>query len=69
MLCTYGIHLINMSLKYGRSKGVREYRLEEPPLGNLAARCHQEEGASHHIPCLPFLPCMIYLVRLPILEP
>ena len=43
------LHLINMGLRYGRSKGVREHRLEEPPLGILAAPCHLEESASHHI--------------------
>ena len=42
------LHLVNMGLRYGRSKGVRETRLEEPPLGNLAAPCHLEESASHH---------------------
>ena len=42
------LHLLNMSLRYSRSKGVREYRLEEPPLGSLAAPCHPEENASHH---------------------
>ena len=43
------LHLVNMGLRYGRSKGVRAYRLEEPPLGSLAAPCHLEEIASHHI--------------------
>ena len=43
------LHLVNMGLRYGRSKGVRETRLEEPPLGNLAAPCHLEESASHHL--------------------
>ena len=43
------LHLVNMRLRYGRSKGVRAYRQEEPPLGNLAAPCHLEESASHHI--------------------
>ena len=38
----------NMGLRYGRSKGVREYRLEEPPLGSLAAPCHLEESAKDH---------------------
>ena len=42
------LHLINMGLRYLGSKGVREYRLEEPPLGSLAASCHLEENASHH---------------------
>ena len=42
------LRLINMGLKYGRSKGVRERRLEEPPLGSLAVPCHLEESASHH---------------------
>ena len=41
-------HLVNMVLRYGRSKGVRESRLEEPPLGSLAVTCHLEENASHH---------------------
>ena len=44
------LHLVNMGLRYGRSKGVREHRLEEPPLGSLAVPCHLEESASHHIP-------------------
>ena len=42
------IHLVNMGLRYGKSKGVRERRLEEPPLGSLTAPCHLEENASHH---------------------
>ena len=42
------LHLVNMGLRYGRSKGVRETRLDEPPLGNLAVPCHLEESASHH---------------------
>ena len=40
--------MVNMGLRYGRSKGVRAYRLEEPPLGSLAVPCHLEENASHH---------------------
>ena len=44
------LHLVNMGLRYGRSKGVRETRLEEPPIGNLAAPCHLEESASHQNP-------------------
>ena len=44
------LHLVNMGLRDGRSKGVREHRQEEPPLGSLAAPCHLEESASHHIP-------------------
>ena len=43
------LHLLNMSLRYGTSKGVRETRQEEPPLGSLAAPCHLEESASHHV--------------------
>ena len=43
------LHLINMGLRYGRSKGVQVYRLEEHPLASLAAPCHLEESASHHI--------------------
>ena len=43
------LHLLNMSLRYGRSKGVRECRQEEPPLGSLAAPWHPEESASHHM--------------------
>ena len=42
------LHLVNMGLRYGRSKGVRESRQEEPPLGSLALPCHLEESASHH---------------------
>ena len=42
------LHLLNMSLRYGRSKGVRAHRQEEPPLGSLAAPCHLEESVSHH---------------------
>ena len=42
------LHLRNMSLRYGRSKGVRAYRQEEPPLASLAAPCHLTESASHH---------------------
>ena len=42
------LHLLNMSLRYRRSKGVRDSRQEEPPLGSLAAPCHLEESASHH---------------------
>ena len=43
------LHLVNMGLIYGRSKGVREYRLEERPLATLATPCHLEESASHHV--------------------
>ena len=43
------IHLLDMSLRYGRSKGVREYIQEEPPLGSLAAPSHLTESASHHV--------------------
>ena len=43
------LHLINMGLRYGRSKGVRAHRLEELPWTNLTAPCHLEESASHHI--------------------
>ena len=42
------LHLLNMSLRYGTSKGIREYRLEEPPLGSLAPPSHLTENASHH---------------------
>ena len=42
------LHLVNMGLRDGRSKGVREHRLEELPLCSLAAPCHLEESASHH---------------------
>ena len=42
------LHLVNMGLRYGRSKGARETRQEEPPLGILAVPCHLEEIASHH---------------------
>ena len=42
------LHLVNMVQRYHKSKGVREYRLEEPPLGSLAAPSHLEESASHH---------------------
>ena len=42
------LHLVNMGLRYGRSKGVRFTRLEETPLASLAAPCHLEESASHH---------------------
>ena len=50
------LHLVNMGLRYGRSKGVREHRLEEPPLGNLAVPCHLEESSSHHVHALGTLP-------------
>ena len=43
------LHVVNMGLRYGRLKGVRESRQEEPPLGNLAAPCYLEENASHHL--------------------
>ena len=43
------LHLVNMGLRYGRSKGFRDTRQEEPPLGSLAAPCHLEESASHHL--------------------
>ena len=45
------LHLINMGLRYGRSKEFREHRLEELPLGILAPPCHLEESASHHFAC------------------
>ena len=40
--------LVNMGLRYGKSKGARVSRQEEPPLGSLAVTCHLEESASHH---------------------
>ena len=43
------LHLVNMGLRYEKSKGVREYRQEEPPLGSLTTSGHLEESASHHI--------------------
>ena len=43
------LHLVDMGQRYSRSKGVRERRLEEPPLGSLAVPCHLEESASHHL--------------------
>ena len=43
------IHLVNLRQIYGGSKGVRDYRLEEPPLGSLAAPGYLEESASHQI--------------------
>ena len=43
------LHFVNMGARYDRSKGAREHRLEEPPLSNLAAPCHLEESASHHL--------------------
>ena len=45
--------MINLSQRYGRSKGVRAPRLEEPPLGNLAPHDDLEESASHHIVFVP----------------
>ena len=42
------LHLVNMGLRYGGSKGVQVSRLEDGSLGNLAAPCHLEESASHH---------------------
>ena len=41
------LHLINIVLRYGKSKGVQAHRQEEPPLGILAAPYHQEEIDSH----------------------
>ena len=43
------LHLVNMSHRYRGSKGVRELQLEEHPWTSLAAPCHLEESASHHI--------------------
>ena len=43
------LHLVNMGLRYSRSKGVQVSRLEDGGLGNLAAPCHLEENASHHV--------------------
>ena len=43
------LYLVNMWLRYGRSKGVWEYKLEEHPLGNMVVPCHMEENASHYI--------------------
>ena len=40
---------MNLVRRYRGSKGVRELRLEEPPLTSLAATCHMEESARHHI--------------------
>ena len=42
------LHLIKMDQRYLGSKGVRETRLEEPPLTHLAAPSDLEENASHH---------------------
>ena len=47
------LHLVNMGLRYGRSKGVQAHRQEEPPLGSLAAPCHLEENASHQMAYIP----------------
>ena len=43
------LHLVDTGQRYSRSKGVRERRQEEPPLGNLAVPCHLEENVSHHL--------------------
>ena len=37
-----------LSQRYGGSKGVRDHRLGEPPLGNLAPPGDLEDSASHH---------------------
>ena len=50
------LYLVDMGLRYGRSKGVRERRQEEPPLGILETPCHLEESASHHNVILVALP-------------
>ena len=42
------IRNMDLSQSYQGSKGVREYRLEEPPSANLAAHAYREESASHH---------------------
>ena len=42
-------HLMNVVQRYRGSKGVLAYRQEETPLGNLAATCHREDSASHHV--------------------
>ena len=31
------------------SKGLKLHKVEEPPLTTLAATCHREESASHHV--------------------
>ena len=36
--------------RYHGAKGVREYKVEDGSLGNLASPGHREESASHHIP-------------------
>ena len=41
-------HLVNMGLRYGRSKGVQVTRQEDGVIGNLAVTRHLEESASHH---------------------
>ena len=43
------LRTMNLVRRYRGSKGVRNHRQEEPPLGNLAATCHWEESASHHM--------------------
>ena len=50
------LHLFNVSLRYGKAKGVQVSRLEEPPLGSLAAPCHMEESASHPLPLIEGVP-------------
>ena len=43
------LYLVNMGLRYGSSKGVREHRQEDRSIGNLAATCHLEESASRQV--------------------
>ena len=57
------LYLLNMSLRYGTSKGVRERRQEEPPLGSLAATSHLTESASRPLPFRGSVPieCIYYI--------
>ena len=42
------LHLMNLSQRYGGSKGCRACRLEDGVLSNLAPPGDLEESASHH---------------------
>ena len=46
--------LMNLVQRYHWSKGVREYKVEEPPLDSLAVTGNLEENASHHVIILAY---------------
>ena len=42
-------HLMNLVTRYHQSEGAQVTKVEEPPLGSLAAPADPEESVSHHL--------------------